>query len=98
MSAGADLDYLSVHNMAKTIYLSGKLIKASGHDFTIDEVLLIQSKLKLISPYINSDLENWDLNGWQSKKLGARVKPETYKDLSRKRERKKEDDIILDLS
>lgn len=100
MAAHIDLDYLTVQNTAHSIHLSGKLIKLQGEDLAVEELMELFEKLKRIAPNLITDLENWDLNGWQARKLPPKLDPRSYKVLDKKKKKKKlfGEKIIVDIS
>lgn len=99
-SASIDLDYLSVQNTSKSLHLSGKLIKLNKQPCTPEELSLILEKLKKITKNLTTDLENWDLNGWEVRKLNKQIINDDFKPIQKVKKKKdddEEDDIIIDL-
>lgn len=101
-SCNIDLDFISVQNTSKSLHLSGKLQKLSKQPCTPEELVLLLEKLKKITKHITTDLENWDLNGWQVRKVNKQIVNEDFKPLKKVQKKKKkeneEEDIIIDLS
>ena len=104
-SSNVDLNFVSVQNTSKSLNLSGKLVKVNRQPFTPEELFLLLEKLKRISRNITTDLENWDLNGWQVIKIEKQNVNKFFKPIKNKKKKRKKfieeeevEDIIIDLS
>lgn len=100
-SHNIDLDFLSIQNTTKSLHLSGKLVKLNKQPCTPEEIIQILERLKKVTRFLTTDLENWDLNNWEIKKINKKIEVETthvVKRLTlRAREEEEDDDLIIDL-
>lgn len=90
-----DLEKCTITLMGNTIYLSGRLEKFGRNDVTIEELMEIHRLLKQYSINLQTELTNWDMNGWQIKKLAEQLIVTTE---APKRNHEEEKDLIIDLS
>lgn len=99
-SFNIDLNYISLQSTIKSLHISGKLQKTNKQPCTPEEIGLLLERLKVVTKRITTDLENWDLNGWQVKKINKLTINHEFNPLKKdkKKKKKKEIDIIIDLS
>ncbi len=76
------------------------LVKKHQKTATTSLKELTVRELKTWPELYQIDLEDWDLNGWQARKLPPKVDPESYRVLDKKKKKKKlfGEKIIVDLS
>jgi hypothetical protein len=92
---GVDLSVITIQCSLKTTILSGKLLKFGNQEFCIEEIALILMKIKAQTPNLTTDLENWNLNGFNIEKVPNKTRLEAYKHI--RKSKFLDEALILDL-
>lgn len=63
------LDELTITCSYKSVIFSGFLLKRDHSDFTVQELKVLLAEINRVVPQVSSQLENWDLNNDEVRKL-----------------------------